>query len=59
VVVTRPLENGFFRVSLSHGDDFAYRCHETYLKTQFNEKSIKKILNIQLRGVIKPQKLAA
>jgi hypothetical protein len=44
--VTCPQKRGLFRVGVSQGDDFAHRCHVSYLKTQFSEKSIKKILNI-------------
>lgn len=45
-VVTRPRKRGLLRVGVSQGNDFAHRCHGQYLKTQFNEKSIKKILKI-------------
>jgi hypothetical protein len=45
-VVTRPQKRDLFRVGVSQGDDFAHRCHGSYLKTQFSEKSIKKILKL-------------
>jgi hypothetical protein len=53
-VVTRPQKRGLFRVGLSQGDDFAHRCHEPYLKTQVNEKSIEKILKIALLCGLSP-----
>jgi hypothetical protein len=47
-MLARPLKRDLFRQSMPGSNNFGRPCHESYLKTRINEKSIKLFLIINL-----------